>query len=170
MCTFNCKMEVLLFLLSLGLLLLGFVGAVIPGLSGPPIAWLGLLCLYLVPSTDIPSWMLVATAILAVLSLVLEWTVPAYGTKVFKGSKYGVRGSYVGMFIGMVLPIPFSMLLGPFLGAFIGELMHDPQNRQRAIQAAFGTFLGFLFAILINFLMVSLVALIWGYYAVIWIF
>jgi uncharacterized protein YqgC (DUF456 family) len=169
MYTLVSNMEVVLFLLSLGLLLLGFVGAVIPGLSGPPIAWLGLLSFYLVPGTDIPTWMLVATAVLALLSLVLEWTIPAYGTKVFKGSKYGVRGSYVGMFVGMVLPIPFSMLLGPFLGAFIGELMHDPMDRQRAIQAAFGTFLGFLLAILLNFLMVSLVALVWGYYAFIWL-
>ncbi|MBM3163828.1 MAG: DUF456 domain-containing protein [Bacteroidetes bacterium] len=162
-------MDIALFILSGLGIILGYIGAFVPGLSGPPIAWLGVLSLYLVPGTDIPAWMLVATAVLALLSLILEWTIPAYGTKVFKGSTYGVRGSYVGMFVGMVLPIPFSMLLGPFLGALIGELMHDPEDRQRAIQAAFGTFLGFLFAILLNFLMVSLMALVWGYYAFIWL-
>jgi uncharacterized protein YqgC (DUF456 family) len=163
-------MDIALLFFSIALILIGYVGTFIPGLSGPPIAWLGLLCLYLVPSTDIPAWMLVATAVLAVLSLVLEWTIPAYGTKVFKGSKYGVRGSYVGMFVGMIFPLPFSMFLGPFVGAFVGELMHDPMDRKRAFHAAFGTFLGFLFAILLNFVMVSLIALVWGYYAFIWIF
>jgi uncharacterized protein YqgC (DUF456 family) len=163
-------MDIFLFLLSLGLIILGYVGAFVPGLSGPPIAWLGLLCLYLVTKTEFPTWVLVAMAVLAVLSLVLEWTIPAYGTKVFKGSKYGVRGAYIGMFIGMVLPIPFSILLGSFLGAFTGELMYDSKDRHRAMKAAFGTFVGFLFAILLNFVMVSFMAVVWGYYAFRWFF
>jgi len=163
-------MDIALFILSGLGIILGYVGAFVPGLSGPPIAWLGLLCLYFVPNTNIPVWILVATVVLALLSLVLEWTIPAYGTKVFEGSKYGVRGAYIGMVVGIFLPIPLAFLIGPFVGSYLGELHFESKDHGRALKAAFGTFMGFVLAILLNFLMVSLMALVWGYYSFRWFF
>jgi uncharacterized protein YqgC (DUF456 family) len=157
-------MEYLLLILSLIFIILGYVGAFVPGLSGPPLAWVAILLLYFINNIQLPLWVLVVTGVIAGLSLILEWIIPAYGTKIFKGSKYGIRGSYIGMVIGIIAPIPFGFLIGPFVGAYVGELYMDPKDQSRALKAAFGTFIGFLLAILMNFALVSLMFLVWGYY------
>lgn len=157
-------MEYLLLILSLIFIILGYVGAFVPGLSGPPLAWVAILLNYFVTNIQLPLWVVIVTGVIAGLSLLLEWIIPAYGTKIFKGSKYGVRGSYIGMIIGIIVPIPFGFLIGPFVGAYVGELYMDPKDQSRALKAAFGTFIGFLLAILMNFALVSLMFLVWGYY------
>ena len=157
-------MEYLLLILSLIFIILGYVGAFVPGLSGPPLAWVAILLIYFIPGIELPLWVLIVTGIIAGLSLILEWIIPAYGTKIFKGSKYGIRGSYIGMVVGIIAPIPFGFLLGPFVGAYLGELYMDHKDQGRALKAAFGTFIGFLLAILMNFALVSLMLLVWGYY------
>ena len=159
-------MEYLLLILSLIFIILGYVGAFVPGLSGPPLAWVAILLIYFIPGIELPLWMLIVTGIIAGLSLILEWIIPAYGTKIFKGSKYGIRGSYIGMVVGIIAPIPFGFLLGPLLGAYLGELYMDPTDQGRALKAAFGTFIGFLLAILMNFALVSLMLGVWGYYVI----
>jgi uncharacterized protein YqgC (DUF456 family) len=157
-------MEYLLLILSLIFIILGYVGSFVPGLSGPPLAWVAILLIYFINNIQLPLWVLIVTGVIAGLSLILEWIIPAYGTKIFKGSKYGVRGSYIGMIIGIIAPIPFGFLIGPFVGAYVGELYMDPKDQSRALKAAFGTFIGFLLAILMNFALVSLMLLVWGYY------
>jgi uncharacterized protein YqgC (DUF456 family) len=157
-------MEYLLLILSLIFIILGYVGSFVPGLSGPPLAWVAILLLYFINNIQLPLWVLIVTGVIAGLSLILEWIIPAYGTKIFKGSKYGIRGSYIGMIIGIIAPIPFGFLIGPFVGAYVGELYMDPKDQSRALKAAFGTFIGFLLAILMNFALVSLMFLVWGYY------
>jgi len=157
-------MEYLLLILSLIFIILGYVGSFVPGLSGPPLAWVAILLIYFINNIQLPLWVLIVTGVIAGLSLILEWIIPAYGTKIFKGSKYGIRGSYIGMIIGIIAPIPFGFLIGPFVGAYVGELYMDPKDQSRALKAAFGTFIGFLLAILMNFALVSLMLLVWGYY------
>ena len=159
-------MEYLLLILSLIFIILGYVGAFVPGLSGPPLAWVSILLSYFVTNIQLPLWIVIVTGVIAGLSLLLEWIIPAYGTKIFKGSKYGVRGSYIVMIIGIIVPIPFGFLIGPFVGAYIGELYMDYKDQGRALKAAFGTFIGFLLAILMNFALVSLMFLVWGYYVI----
>jgi uncharacterized protein YqgC (DUF456 family) len=157
-------MEYLLLILSLIFIILGYVGSFVPGLSGPPLAWVAILLFYFINNIQLPLWVLVVTGVIAGLSLLLEWIIPAYGTKIFKGSTYGIRGSYIGMVIGIIAPIPFGFLIGPFVGAYVGELYMDSKDQSRALKAAFGTFIGFLLAILMNFALVSLMLLVWGYY------
>ena len=159
-------MEYLLLIISLIFIILGYVGAFVPGLSGPPLAWVAILLIYFVTNIQLPLWVVIVSGVIAGLSLLLEWIIPAYGTKIFNGSKYGIRGSYIGMIIGIIVPIPFGFLIGPFLGAFIGELYMDPKDQARALKAAFGTFIGFLLAILMNFALVSLMLFVWGYYVI----
>jgi len=159
-------MEYLLLILSLIFIILGYVGSFVPGLSGPPLAWVAILLIYFINNIQLPLWVLVVTGVIAGLSLLLEWIIPAYGTKIFKGSKYGIRGSYIGMIIGIIAPIPFGFLIGPFVGAYVGELYMDPKDQSRALKAAFGTFIGFLLAILMNVALVSLMFLVWGYYVI----
>lgn len=163
-------MDILLVILSISAIILGFLGSFLPALSGPPFSWLALLFFFFVSGAEIPVWILIVTAILAIISMVLEWTIPAYGTKVFKGSKYGVRGSYAGLIAGLIFPIPMGYIVGPLVGAFVGELILDRTDYKRAFKAALGTFLGFLVGIIINFTFVLILSVVWGFYFFKWLF
>jgi len=163
-------MDIFLIILSICAIILGFLGSFLPALSGPPFSWLALLFFFFVSGAEIPIWILIITALIAIFSMVLEWTIPAYGTKVFKGSKYGVRGSYIGLIAGLIFPIPMGYIVGPLVGAFIGELILDRRDIKRALKAALGTFVGFLVGIIINFTFVLILSIIWGFYFIKWLF
>ena len=147
-------MTTLLIILAVICSLIGIVGAVVPGLPGPPIAWLAVLLLSFTPCNgDLTGTFLIITAALAVIITVLDYIVPVWGTKRFGGTKAGAKGSTIGLIVSVfVLPVlgltigPFGLvglLLGPFVGAYIGEMLHNAAGRQ-ALRSAFGSFVGFL--------------------------
>jgi hypothetical protein len=99
---------------------------------------------------------------------ILDYVIPAKGTKRFGGSKYGIWGTNIGLLVGIIAPIPFGFLIGPFIGALIGELVFDPSNHNRAFKAATGSLLGFLASTFIQFLVCVLflglfISLVWKY-------
>ncbi len=133
-------------LISLGFLLCvtGIFGSFLPVLPGPPISWLGLLFLYLAPDIPMNYTVLGITFVIALVIFILDYIIPAYGTKRFGGSKYGMIGTSVGLVIGLLSPIPLGFLIGSFLGAFVGELVFNKSHHQQAFKAATGSFMGFL--------------------------
>ncbi len=136
-------MDILLIILGFILIIIGIIGCVVPGLPGPFSAWLGLLVTMLAKSIP-DDWKLIGITLLAtVIITVLDYFIPAIGTKKFGGSKYGVYGAIIGLLVGIFAPIPGGILLGPFVGAFIGEYLHN-KNISKSIKAAFGAFVGFL--------------------------
>jgi len=136
-------MEYVLLILSLLFLAAGFLGSFLPVLPGPPLSWLGLLFLYLVKGIEIDYWILGITLFITLAVTVLDYVIPAQGTKRFGGSKYGIWGTNIGLVIGLFVP-PFGFVIGPFLGALAGELIYDSNNFGRALKAAIGSFIGFL--------------------------
>ena len=144
-------MDVFLVLLALLFLILGIIGSFLPILPGPITSWFGFLILYLSDVTDFSISLLITTFVIALIIWVLDFFIPAIGTKKFGGSKYGVIGTTIGLIIGVISPIPFGILIGPFLGALAGELINESKSNQ-AIKAAFGSFLGFLASSFIKFI------------------
>lgn len=136
-------MDILLVSIGFILMLVGILGSVLPVLPGVPISWLGLLMIYLAPSVDFEWGFLTITFIIAALLYVLDYIIPAIGTKKFGGSRYGMIGATLGLFIGIIAPIPFGIIIGSFAGAFVGELL-NVKTRHNALRAAFGSFVGFL--------------------------
>lgn len=151
------------FLLILGFLLLigGIIGSVLPALPGPPVSWLGILCLSFVDGIEISSLALWGSLLVTVVISVLDYVIPAQGTKRFGGSKYGIWGTNIGLVIGLIAPIPFGFIIGPFLGALIGELIFDSRDVSRALKAAIGSFIGFLASTFLK-VVFGFVFLIWG--------
>ena len=133
-----------IFLLTIGFLfvMLGLIGSFLPVLPGPLTSWLGLLILYFTSIVPMNYTFLGITLAIAILIWILDYIIPAIGTKRFGGSKYGVYGTTIGLLIGLFSPIPFGILLGAFLGAFIGEMLHDKTNTKRAFKASIGSLLG----------------------------
>ena len=146
-------MDILLLILGLGLMLLGLIGSFLPVLPGPLTGWLGLLVLHLTKAITIDWMVLGITLVIAILIWLLDYFIPAMGTKKFGGSKYGVIGTTLGLLVGLFfVPIPGGFIIGAFVGALIGEMIYDSKDTNRALKAAFGSFLGFLASATLKFL------------------
>ena len=144
-------MDILFLILGFLFVCLGIVGSFLPILPGPLTSWIGLLLLQLTEIIPLDWTFLSITLAIALLIWVLDYFIPAIGTKRFGGTRYGVYGTTIGLIIGLLSPIPFGMLLGAFFGAFIGELLHNSKDTNRALKASFGAFVGFLASVTIKF-------------------
>lgn len=141
-----------IFLVCLGFIcvVVGALGSFLPVLPGLPISWLGLLLVHLTSVVPVNYTYLVVWLGVAIFVLVLDYVIPAMGTKKYGGSKYGVWGTTIGLIVGMFLP-PFGFILGPFLGAYIGEMIHQKDSKI-ASKAAWGSFVGFLASTFMKFI------------------
>lgn len=132
-------------------MLIGLVGSFIPVLPGPLTSWLGLLLLHLTKAIPMNYTFLGITFGVALFIWVLDYIIPAMGTKKFGGSKAGAVGTTVGLILGLLSIIPLGFIIGAFIGAFVGEMTHDSKDVSRAIKAAFGSLLGFLASATLKF-------------------
>lgn len=143
-------MDLLLLTLGFVCMILGILGSFLPVLPGPGLSWLGLLLLYFCPAIPLNYWVLGITLFITIVISILDYTIPAKGTRKFGGSSYGVWGTNIGLIIGIFAPIPFGFIIGPFVGAFVGEMIYN-SNHQRALKAATGSFIGFLASSFLKF-------------------
>jgi hypothetical protein len=145
-------MDIVLLVLGIVLLVVGFIGCVLPILPGQAIAYLSLILLQFMSPPRLSADLMWTLAFIMVLVTVLDYVVPIYGTKKFGGTKRGVWGSTIGLIIGIFF-LPsivvlgpfgiFGIILGPFIGAYIGEASGGRDSRSAFI-AAIGSFIGFL--------------------------
>jgi len=145
-------MDIFLLFLGFFFVLLGIIGSFLPVLPGPLTGWIGLLILHLTKIVPMDWTFLGITLGVALLIWGLDYIIPAWGTKKFGGSKYGIWGTVFGLIIGIIFMGPLGIIIGPFIGAFIGELIHDSTDSSKAIKAAFGSFIGFMFSTGLKFL------------------
>lgn len=141
-------METLLLILGILALLGGLAGAVLP-LPGPPLSYLGLIFLHFSHFVTISNWGFITFGIITVVVTALDYYVPILGIKKFGGTNYGVWGSTLGVILGFFFIPALGIFLGAFFGALIGELIGGMSN-QKALKAAFGSFLGFLSGIVMK--------------------
>src|SRR5690554_7219517 len=144
-------MEYLILIISLLFIFGGIIGSILPALPGPPLSWIGLLILYTAPGMDFDYWILGITFVLTLIIVILDYVIPAQGTKRFGGSKYGIWGTNIGLVVGIFAPIPLGFIIGPFVGALIGELIYDRSDSKRSLKAATGSFIGFLASTFVKF-------------------
>jgi uncharacterized protein YqgC (DUF456 family) len=151
-------MDILLIILGAICLLLGLIGCVAPVLPGVPLSYLGLLLLHWTDRVQFSWQFLVVWGVVVIVIQVLDYFIPAWGTKKFGGSKWGVWGSTIGLVVGLIMG-PWGIVIGPFAGAVVGELIYfnrHPQttmndvkpnknsNFNRALRAGLGSFIGLL--------------------------
>lgn len=158
-------MDIFLIILGAICLLLGLIGCVAPVIPGVPLSYVGLLLLHFTDRVQFSWQFLTVWAVIVIVIQVLDYFIPAWGTKKFGGSKYGVWGSTIGLLLGFFMG-PWGIIVGPFVGAVVGELIYfnrHPQaiisgseqpasntqqvknsNLTRALRAGFGSFVGLL--------------------------
>ncbi|MEL6975198.1 MAG: DUF456 domain-containing protein [Bacteroidota bacterium] len=147
-------MDIALLVLGFVLTLVGILGSFLPVLPGPPVSWLGLLLLHLTDAVPDDWWFLGLTAAVAILVFVLDYIVPAMGTKKFGGSKAGMWGTVIGLLVAIFFPVlgVFGIVIWPFVGALVGEILNKADNKT-ALKAAFGSFIGFLTGTFLKFVL-----------------
>lgn len=131
------------------LMILGFIGCFIPVLPGPPLAYISLLLLQIGPEKPFSVRMMLITGGIVVIVTVLDYIIPALGTKKLGGSRYGVIGAIVGVVAGLFFP-PFGLLILPLVGAMVGELINGAST-DKAFKSALGTLAGLVFGTFLKF-------------------
>jgi len=154
-------METILIIIGALLIVAGFLGSFLPVIPGPPLSYAGLLALQLTSGHPFSLGFLLFWALAVVVLMVLDNVIPAYGTRKFGGTPYGVWGSILGAVAGIFFA-PVGLVVGPLLGAFIGELLGG-QDSDRAFRSALGSFAGFMESMLLKIVASALM----GYYFVI---
>lgn len=147
------------FLIGFGILflILGILGGVLPVLPGPPLSYVALLLLHFTDKYQFSSKFLIIWAVATIVVYLLDYIIPAWGTKKFGGSKRGVWGSMIGLLIGLFLFPPFGIIIGPFAGAVIGEITGGKDNKT-ALKAGLGSFIGFLAGTMLKLIVSGMMA------------
>ena len=102
-------MDIFLLLLGFVFVCLGIIGSFLPVLPGPLTSWVGLFILHTTEIIPMDWIFLGITLGIAIFIWVLDYFIPAIGTKRFGGTKYGVYGTTIGLILGLLSPIPFGM-------------------------------------------------------------
>ncbi len=165
-------MDIALIVIAFILMLIGIIGCIVPGLPGTPIAYAGLWIAQATDKIDFSWQFLLIWGIVTIVISVLDYVVPAWGTKQFGGTKWGVWGSTIGVFVGLFFG-PFGVIFGPLVGAILFELIPVVLNGRisdkalsAALRAGWGSFIGILFGTIIKLvacglMLTALIQAIW---------
>jgi len=146
------------------LILLGFVGIVIPGLPAAPFIFLGAIIYgFGFGFGRIGLTIYIILGVLTALSLVIDYLGSVFGAKKFGASIFGIIGAILGLIIGFIIGNIWGLLIGPFVGAFLGELI----KRKKAgvsLKSGLGATLGFLGGFFLRFpiCIAMVILIIWG--------
>jgi len=145
-------MDIFITIVGLLLMFLGVLGSFLPVLPGPLTSWFGLLALHFTMAVPKNWTFLIITLVIAIIILLIDYIIPAIGTKKFGGSKAGMIGTIVGLLVAIFFPILgfFGIIIWPFIGALVGELLNKSDSNI-AIKAAFGSLIGFLTGTFLKF-------------------
>ena len=141
-------MDVFICILAVLAGIIGIIGSVVPALPGPPLAWIGMLLMYLWGGTNgagepmstatLLIWLGITTAV-----TVLDYVVPLWFTKLTGGSKSAGWGAAIGLIVGLCVP-PIGLIVGTLLGAFVAELVFADKDLWSSTKSALGAFAGFI--------------------------
>jgi uncharacterized protein YqgC (DUF456 family) len=143
------------------LMLVGFLGIVLPFIPGVPLIWLGIFIYAIFTGFESISILAVVVFfILMALTLVLDFAGPLFGLKRYKASGWSMAGSLFGFIIGVIFFNIWGAILGPIIGAFAAEILVKKDIRKGS-RAAFGAFIGTILGAIIK-LVIALVMI--GYF------
>jgi uncharacterized protein len=155
-------------ILGLILIILGYLGSVLPALPGVPLALISVWLVHLTGTYQYAWYVLASITIMALGVSLVDYVLPIWGTKKYGGSKYGVRGSTIGLVVGVLLSVfvpaigMLGLLLGPFVGAFVGEKYAKADNKV-AFRSAIGSFMGFVAGTLGKIFATTIITLVFLY-------
>jgi uncharacterized protein YqgC (DUF456 family) len=153
--------DVLLYIIAIGLMVAGLVGAIVPTLPGIPLIFGGI---WLIAGVDryrhVGLWWLLGIAGIGAVGLTLDLLAGALGAKRVGASKQAVAGALAGTVIGLFFGLP-GLLLGPFVGAVLGELAAG-NSVLRSTQVGVSAWVGLIFGTIIKLVSSLMMVVLFG--------
>ncbi|MEQ9371813.1 MAG: DUF456 family protein [Coleofasciculus chthonoplastes F3-SA18-01] len=158
----------LLYWILIALMLVGVVGAVVPGLPGSSLIVVAILVWGFVQGLSAISLALGVAVVVLLLSVGIDFLATYWGAKRAGASKWGQIGAIIGLVLGILGLLPalpvggplLGILIGPLLGAFIGEFLSRRQlELELRLKAAFKASLGIVVGSLVGNLIQGALAL-----------
>jgi hypothetical protein len=144
-------MGIFITIVSLLLMVLGFLGIVLPFLPDIILIFIGALTYGVFSSFEVISMKVIAIfAVLTALSFLIDIISSVIGAKTQKASKYGQIGAVLGGIIGIFTSGIYGIILGPVLGVIGFEMFFAKKKFDKAINAGLGALLGFVFGSLLK--------------------
>jgi uncharacterized protein YqgC (DUF456 family) len=135
-------MDIVGWVLVIGLFLVGMAGAIYPVLPGVLAIYSALFVYgFFFGWTSFGVWFWIIQTLIVCVVFAADYAVNALGIKRFGGSRASVVGSTIGIIIGPFVIPAFGLLIGPFLGAVIGELLMG-QSTKDAVKVGIGSLIG----------------------------
>ncbi|MDY7016353.1 MAG: DUF456 family protein, partial [Cyanobacteriota bacterium] len=127
----------LLYWLVIAVMLVGVVGAIIPGLPGTSFILLAIAVWYVATGFAGIGWPLVAIFSILILSGVVDFLATYWGPQRLGASKWAQYGAIAGLVFGIFGLLPalplggplLGILLGPIFGAFLGEFFYRRETK-----------------------------------------
>jgi len=145
--------------LSVGLILLGLAGIVLPALPGTVLVLAGIVVGAWIDDFTRVGWFpIVTSTVLAVLAWVLDYVAALLGAKRAGASRQAVIGAALGTVAGIFMGL-LGVFFMPLVGAAIGEFIAR-KDHSRAVKVGvatwFGLMAGLLAKVVLAFMMVGI--------------
>ncbi len=151
--------EIIGLALALFLMLIGFVGSVVPLLPGPPLVLIAAFAHRLwFGEHSASGFVLLCLTLLTAVALVLDHFASVFGAKRFGATWRGLLGAFVGGVIGIFFNIP-GIILGPFVGAMLFEMLGGykiDKASHAGVGATLGVFAGIIGKCALSIVMIAL--------------
>ena len=132
-------MDVVWWVLTVGLMVVGLVGTLVPLVPGTILILCGaVLNHFTLHSIGWPT--LVVLTVFMLLAQALDILSGAMGAKYFGATRWGAIGGILGAIVGLFFGLP-GLFIGPLAGAILGELLGG-KGVLPAGKSGWGTFLG----------------------------
>ncbi|HEX5687100.1 MAG TPA: DUF456 domain-containing protein [Ideonella sp.] len=151
--------DIALWILSVGLIVAGVAGAVLPVLPGSTLVFAGTaLGAWIDGFERVGGWTVGVLAALALLSWVLDYVAGMLGAKKAGASKQALLGAAIGTVAGLFFGF-VGVLVLPFVGAAAGEYLARRDHRAAArvgVATGIGLVLALVAKVVIAFAMVGI--------------
>lgn len=161
--------SVVAWIVTICLLIVGFIGTLVPFLPGHLILFFAAVGHWLMLREDsgVEWWTFVVLGLLLTLSQIFEFMSGAVGTRWFGGTRWGAAGALIGGIVGMFF-MPFGLILGPLIGSTLCEFVFAKKEVKPAAVSGVGSVLGTVAGLIVK-VVVGVVMIVWFIVDVIWI-
>jgi Uncharacterized protein conserved in bacteria len=135
-------LEVATWFLTVVLMLVGFLGVIVPLLPGTTLILIAAVVHKLILPDDLSWTTVVWIGVFWVLSVIADFGGVLLGTRLFGGTKWGMAGASGGALVGMFFSLP-ALILGTVFGAMAAEKWVAKKSGRETLKAGVGAATGF---------------------------
>ncbi|MEF9995522.1 MAG: DUF456 family protein [Burkholderiaceae bacterium] len=136
-------MDIVLWIVAVGLMVVGVAGTVLPALPGMPLIFVGAwIAAAIGDYVHIGTTTLIVLGVLAAVGMAVDWVASAMGAQRAGATRAGLIGAAIGTVLGIFTGL-WGLIFMPLVGAAIGEFIGH-QDLLRAGKVGIATWLGML--------------------------